>query len=140
MTNVPTAAYITINNIGSQDDKLISIQSDISDKVEIHETKLDAKGVMTMIPVTTGLLLKANTKTELKPRSAHIMIHNITEPVFKHGHIPLKLNFEKSGTRMVNFIVDDIENHQQCSKEHCKKCGDKHAKGEQCHHGKSDKK
>jgi copper(I)-binding protein len=133
--NMPSAAYIVINNMGIQDDKLISVQSDISNDIQIHETKVDDKGVMTMTPVTTGLVLKANSKTELKPRATHIMLNNVTEPLLQHNQIPLKLVFEKSGTRMISFTVQDIiGQHDCCVQKTCDKCGDQHPKSKKCHH------
>jgi copper(I)-binding protein len=119
MANAASAAYITINNMGDMDDKLISVQSDIAESVEIHDTNLDEKGVMKMLPINLGLALKANTVTSLKPRVMHIMLHNISEPLMKHGAVPLKLNFEKSGSRMISFAVKDHGAKEQCKHE-CK--------------------
>jgi|GEM_PF-401068 len=114
--NMPTAAYVTINNMGDLDDTLISVQSDVAEKVEIHNIKINDKGVMKMSPMDKGLALKAHSETQLRPRSFHIMLHNVSQILKPHTHIPLKLNFEKSGSRMISFEV--AENKRGHGKHH----------------------
>lgn len=110
---MPTAAYMTIENTGATDDRLIAIQSDISDTIELHDTKINENGVMSMNKLEKGIDLPAQKTIELKPRNLHIMLMNVTEILEKGTHIPLKLIFEKAGARMVSFKVKN-PNASQC--------------------------
>lgn len=112
--NTSSAAYVTINNTGTTDDKLIKIESDIASNVTIHDTKIDDKGIMSMTLVTEGVLIPAQKSVTLKPRGLHIMLVNVSETLTKGASIPLKLVFEKSGTRMISFTVADDLNPHQC--------------------------
>jgi periplasmic copper chaperone A len=42
------AGYATIHNKGDEADRLVAISSEISEKSEIHEMAVDAKGIMTI--------------------------------------------------------------------------------------------
>lgn len=92
----PGGAYFHIQNNGDNADKLISVTSSVSPRVEIHEHTMK-DGVMKMSQVM-ALDVPAGGKVELKPGGYHIMIFDTATKYGPGDTIDLKLNFEKAGT------------------------------------------
>ncbi|MBT5187520.1 MAG: copper chaperone PCu(A)C [Kordiimonadaceae bacterium] len=92
----PGGAYFLIENKGNEDDKLISLSSSISPRVEMHEHTMK-DGVMKMSKVE-AIEVSAGGSTELKPGGYHIMLFDTANKYGVGDEIDLKLNFEKSGT------------------------------------------
>jgi periplasmic copper chaperone A len=96
--------YFKIVNTGDTADRLVSVTSDRSPDVQIHEMKMDG-AIMEMRPLPDGLAVPAHETVELKPASYHVMFTNVTQP-FKEGEmIKATLNFEKAGPVEVEFVV-----------------------------------
>lgn len=129
---MPTAAYISINNTGNTPDKLLSIQSDVSSIIEIHNTKIDDKGVMSMSPVVGGVDLPTGKTTDFKPRGLHIMLTNPNKALSKGDIIPLVFSFEKAGKHNVDFLVSDAIKPHHC--EHHDKKEHKYKDANDCKH------
>ena len=110
--------YLTVKNNGSQPDRLVSIQSDVSEKAEIHEMAVDAKGVMTMRQVTGGVEIPAGGEVALKPGSYHIMFMGLKGPVKEGEKFSGTLTFEKAGTVTVEFQADKIGGQSQDHSSH----------------------
>lgn len=87
------AAYFTLENKGAAD-RLVSVESPISERVEIH-THLNEDGVMKMRKLD-GLDLAAGETAEFKPGGLHIMLFDVTLMDGETGAM-LTLNFEQSG-------------------------------------------
>lgn len=92
----PGGAYFHIQNNGSADDKLISVTSSLSPRVEIHEHTMK-DGVMRMSQVDY-IEITAGNGVQLKPGGYHIMIFNVKHTYAPGDKIDLTLNFEKSGS------------------------------------------
>jgi copper(I)-binding protein len=104
-------AFMTINNRGSQPDKLVSVTgAAFAGKVELHETKM-INNVMEMRELKQGLVIPAKGKIELKPGSYHVMFMDLKEPLVKGKKYKAKLNFEKAGSIEVEF--DAMEAKEQ---------------------------
>lgn len=112
------AGYLTLKNNGSQPDRLVSIQSNVSEKAEIHEMAVDAKGVMTMRQVTDGVEIPAGGEVALKPGSYHIMFMGLKAPVKQGEKFSGTLTFEKAGTVTVEFAVDAMGGQSQDHSSH----------------------
>ncbi|HBF30673.1 copper chaperone PCu(A)C [Rhizobium sp.] len=96
--------YLTIENDGATDDRLIGVTSERAKSTQIHQMKI-ADGVMIMGELKEGLTVPAKTKTELKPGSYHVMFMNVSK-LFKQGEtIKATLTFEKAGKVDVDFTV-----------------------------------
>lgn len=96
--------YLTIDNNGSTDDRLVSITSERARSAQIHEMKI-TDGIMNMGELKQGLAVPAKAKTELKPGSYHIMFMNVQKPFKKGETIKATLTFEKAGPVDVEFTV-----------------------------------
>ncbi|PWK76141.1 copper chaperone PCu(A)C [Aminobacter sp. AP02] len=107
------AGYLTVKNNGSQPDRLVSIQSDVSDKAEIHEMAVDAKGVMTMRQITGGVEIPAGGEVAFKPGAYHIMFMGLKAPVKEGEKFSGTLTFEKAGTVTVEFQADKMGGQSQ---------------------------
>lgn len=96
--------YLTLDNKGASDDRLIGIRSDRAKSTEVHQMSIN-NGIMTMRPVVGGLPIPAGQTVELKPGGYHIMFMDVAEP-FKQGEtIGATLTFEKAGSVDVQFVV-----------------------------------
>ncbi len=98
-TTPPTAktgaAYFMIQNNGSTADTLIGAKGTVSDKVEIHESKIEG-GIMKMSHVGK-IKIPAQGMAALKPGGFHIMMIGLHQPIKEGDQFPLMLTFEKSG-------------------------------------------
>ena len=74
---VPTAkvaaGYLSIKNAGEEADRLVSVESEISERAEIHEMAVNAEGIMTMRPLSQGVEIPAGGSVSLEPGSYHLM-------------------------------------------------------------------
>ena len=104
----PTAqaggGFLVITNTGTSPDRLVSARSGASDKVEIHDMKMDGN-VMRMREVEGGLVIPPGATVELKPGSFHIMFMGLKAPFAKDQAIPLTLVFEKAGSVDIDLPV-----------------------------------
>ncbi len=97
--------FLTIVNKGAVADRLIAARSAASDKVEIHEMKMDGN-VMRMRELEKGLEIPAGATVMLKPGGYHIMFMGLKAPFAKDTKVPVTLVFEKAGSL---DIVLDVE-------------------------------
>ena len=88
-----TAAYMNLKS--DQDDRLISVSSDIAKTIQIHQSKAE-NGVMSMQQVT-NLALPKGVLVELKPQSYHLMVMGLVKPLHKTESYLFTLEFEKAG-------------------------------------------
>ena len=107
----PTAkaggGFVTITNKGTTPDRLIAARSTVSDKVEIHEMKMDGN-VMRMRELDKGLEIPPGATVELKPGGYHIMFMELKAPFAKDTKIPVTLVFEKAGSIDIELAVQAI--------------------------------
>lgn len=92
----PGGAYLQIENTGDHDDKLLSVTSTISPRIEIHEHTM-TDGVMKMSKVEY-LEIKAKSSVELKPGGYHLMIFDTASKYEAGDQIDLTLNFESGNS------------------------------------------
>ncbi|WP_440912286.1 copper chaperone PCu(A)C [Candidatus Pelagibacter sp.] len=95
------AAYFEIENQNNFDDKLLSIDGDISKNIQIHNTIMQ-NGIMKMFEIDDGIELKKNSNFKFEQGKYHIMIMDIVNGVEKTNHY-LNLNFERSKKIKINF-------------------------------------
>lgn len=99
--------FLTIVNKGDVPDRLISARSDASEKVEIHEMKMDGN-IMRMRELEKGLELSPGATVLLKPGGYHIMFMELKAPMTKGTKVPVTLVFERAGSIVVDFLVQDM--------------------------------
>ncbi len=98
-----TAAFLKIINSSPENDRLLRIETDLAQAVEIHLSEIQ-NDVMTMRPVA-GIDIPASHTVELKPGGYHIMLIRLQREI-KPGEIyPLTLVLEKAGNLIVEAEV-----------------------------------
>jgi len=97
-------AFMTLHNTAKEDDRFVSASSSIADRVEIHTTKM-TDGVMKMIQVKEGVIVKAGKHVEFKPGSYHVMFLGLKGKLAEGTTFPVTLTFEKSGNIEVTVAV-----------------------------------
>ena len=108
--------YMVIRNSGAARDRLVSVSSPASAKVELH-VHINDGGVMKMRQVA-GYDVPAKGNFELKPGGAHLMFMDIKRP-FKEGEmVPVKLKFEKAGEVNAELHVGRLGGSAPASGEH----------------------
>ena len=98
------AGYLKITNNGTDADVLLGVSSDVADRVEVHETEIDDKGVASMKKLD-AVELKSGQSIELKPAGMHIMFLGLKEPLKEGGVVKAQLKFKKAGDVAVDFAV-----------------------------------
>ena len=98
------AAFMTITNATSQDDRVVSAETSVAQRAELHET-MELDGVMRMIPQPDGFPLPAGATLELKPGGKHIMLVGLVNPLAPGETYQLTLNFERAGPITIEVPV-----------------------------------
>lgn len=99
-----TAAYLTIVNRGSGNDRLAAVLAAPPVTASIHETSTSA-GISSMKALQNGLEIPRGGSVALRPGGAHIMISGLTSQLHEGGTLKLRLRFERSGDKAVDFKV-----------------------------------
>ena len=95
-----TAAYMTIRNDGSGDDRFVGVTAPAPANAMLHASE-SSGGISRMREMSSGLAIPAKTSVELKPGGSHVMITGLAAPLPEGAKLDLRLNFEKSGERQV---------------------------------------
>lgn len=98
--------YALILNEGTEPDRLLAVSGEIAGRAEIHEMKVDDKGVMQMRKVEGGLEVPAGGELSLEPGSYHFMFMDLQRRVKEGDTFRGTLTFEKAGTVEIEFAVD----------------------------------
>jgi copper(I)-binding protein len=111
-----SAAYLTLKNMGSADDRLVAASTPAAGRVELHNMFMEGD-VMRMRAVP-AIPVAAHGTAELKPGGLHIMLIGLKSPLRQGDKIELTLNFEKMGGVTVQVPVrtagaTNSENHHQ---------------------------
>lgn len=109
------AAYITLVNSGTRDDRLLQVTSPVAESVQFHSETND-NGVMKM-RMLAAVTVDPGAQVTLKPGGIHMMLLGLKQPLKEGQTISLTLTFEKAGdiaaTARVGSIaaMDDPEAH-----------------------------
>jgi len=97
--------YLMVMNSGTQDDRLIAIESPAVEKVELHQSVV-TDGIARMTPMTEGLLVPAGDSVWLGDAGSHAMFIKPDRRYREGDEIPATLIFEKAGRIAVTFRVE----------------------------------
>jgi copper(I)-binding protein len=101
------AGYLVITNTGTAPDRLTGGSSPAAAKIELHEMAMK-DNVMTMRPMTGGLLIEPGKSVTLAPGGYHIMFEGLKSPLKQGGKVKATLEFEKAGKVDVTFDVQAV--------------------------------
>lgn len=99
-------AFFTVENRGSQDDRLIAVASPAAAGAELHTMAMDGN-VMRMRALRT-IDVPAGAKVALQPGGFHVMLLDLKQPLAVGEKIPLTLTFERAGTIEVTVNVESM--------------------------------
>lgn len=109
LPNAPVgAAYLTITNNGSSDDRLISASSPIAGVTQLHEMKM-VNDIMQMNELPDGVAIPAGQSVMLEPGGLHVMLMNLNGPLTEGATFAVTLSFEKAGTIEVQVPIGPFD-------------------------------
>lgn len=96
--------FLTVVNTGNSEDRLLRVESDIAQRVEIHQMRNDG-GVMRMRALPEGVAVPARGRLELKPGGYHLMLIKPRRALVEGGHFDATLVFQRAGRVPARFEV-----------------------------------
>lgn len=90
-----TALYFTIENSGEEADTLYKVESDVSKRIEIHETY--QSGEMMGMREVEMIVIEPNSAFELKPGSHHIMVMKLIRDIPIGDEVEFIFYFKRTG-------------------------------------------
>ncbi|MFC6337739.1 copper chaperone PCu(A)C [Pseudomonas karstica] len=104
--NAPTvAAYFVIHNKGKYPDRLLSVDTPVAAKAELHEHVM--QGDLMKMQRVPSVAVPAGGDLTFAPMAYHVMLLDLKDrSLLRDGqHFPLTLNFEKAGPVNVEVLV-----------------------------------
>ena len=99
-----SAVYLVIDTSTDQGDGLIGASSDAANMTEIHLSKMDADGTMTM--ERQDLIgIPAGETVALEPGGLHVMLMNLVNDLNVGDKFDLTLEFQRAGDIVVEVEV-----------------------------------
>lgn len=102
-----TGAGYIIFDAGQVDDRLVGIETDAAERVELHQNQI-VDGVARMRPMADGLFLPANAETILGEDGTHAMFFGLAAPFIVGQEIEATLIFEKAGRVPIVFTAEPM--------------------------------
>ena len=97
------AGYMTLVNTSPNAVKLVGVESDAFDRIDIHEM-IAVDGLMKMREIE-ALVIPPNERVELSPGGKHLMMRNPKQPLAAGQRISMTLNFDSRSSQNVAFDV-----------------------------------
>jgi hypothetical protein len=105
LPNAPVGGgYLSIENTGTEDDRLVLVASPIAGETQIHDMAMEGD-VMKMRHLEDGLVIPAGQTVTLEPGGLHIMLMQLQRKLVEGETITVTLTFEKAGTVDVQLPV-----------------------------------
>jgi copper(I)-binding protein len=101
------AAFMSIMNSGSEDDRLIAATSDVARKVELHTHIIGDDGVAKMVHVEEGFVIPAGGMHMLERGADHVMFMGLNRSLANGDMVTVTLTFEKAGDVTIEVPVDN---------------------------------
>jgi len=103
-----SAVYLVIRNTTDQGDGLIGVSSDVANVTEIHLSKMDAEGTMSM-ELQNLVGIPAGETVPLEPGGLHVMLMNLVNDLSVGDTFELTLEFQRAGDVVVEVEVKQPE-------------------------------
>lgn len=102
------AAFMRLVNHSDVDRRVIAVESDVAQRVELHTHMQDANGVMRMIEVKDGFVVPANGEHALARGGDHVMFLGLNRSLNQGDIVNLTLIFE-NGERLDVIVPVDLD-------------------------------
>lgn len=96
--------YLRIDNPGPEPDRLVAVETDAAERVEIHEME-EVDGMMRMRELVGGLEVPATGHVALEPGGYHLMLMGAREGLEAGQQVDGVLVFERAGRVETTFDV-----------------------------------
>lgn len=100
------AAFMTFQNAGTADCRVVAVRSDIAQRTELHTHIASAEGVMRMVRIEGGIAVPAGSEHELARGADHVMFLGLTRPMAQGEVIQITLEFEDGSEYAFEAPVD----------------------------------
>lgn len=105
--DAPAAVYLTIENQGSQDDRLVGAFTDHAAMAMVHQNEL-VDGVARM-RMAGEINVPAGDSIRMVPGGTHIMLEGLRAPLKTGDRFDLVLKFRKSGDKRIKVTVAEAD-------------------------------
>ena len=105
--DAPGAVYVTIENKGGKDDRLVSVMTDHAAMAMVHQTEM-SNGVARM-RMAGEINVPAGNSIKMVPGGTHIMLEGLRTPLRTGDTVPLVLKFRESGEERVSVKVAEAD-------------------------------
>ncbi|WP_425362559.1 copper chaperone PCu(A)C [Candidatus Tisiphia endosymbiont of Hybos culiciformis] len=99
-----SAIYLEIVNNSDTDYNLVNVSSDVANKVELHKSFVDEKGVSKMVQLDK-LVIPTKTSAVLQPGGMHIMLLDLKTILTVGDKFDLFLYFDNNTQKVVQVEV-----------------------------------
>ena len=96
--------YLTVENIGGDEDRLVAVSSPVTERAEIHEMAVE-NDVMTMRRLDDGIAIPAGESIALEPGGFHLMFQDLSEGFEEGETVSVTLAFENAGEVTLDLPV-----------------------------------
>ena len=111
-----SVAFLSVKNGTNKEVKLVKVESDVSNSVEMHNMTMDA-GVMKMRQIDS-ILIPANSSVELKPGGFHIMLIGLKSALKKEDKKAFTFYFDNGQKEKMELLVKDVSEADKSSMDH----------------------
>ena len=105
--DAPGAVYVTIENKGGEDDRLVGVMTDHAAMAMVHQTEL-SNGVARM-RMAGEINVPAGDRIEMVPGGTHIMLEGLRTPLRTGDSFQLVLKFRASDDEKVTVRVAEAD-------------------------------
>ncbi len=105
-TQSVTGAFMTFRNTTDADREIVSAESDVAERVELH-THLHDNGVMKMRQVEK-IEVPARGETVLAPGGFHVMLIGLKQPLELGQMVDIKFNFDDGSSEQIQAEVKSV--------------------------------
>lgn len=102
-----SAAFGTLVNSGDEDVTVVSVTSEASSMLELHETVENEAGEMVMREIEGGFVIPAGGELPLEPGANHIMLMDLAAPLKAGEEATFTLTFSDDSTYEFTAPVKD---------------------------------
>ena len=104
-----TAVFGELENNGSDDLLVVSVETDAAESAELHEMVDDGSGTMTMREKDGGFPLPADDHLHLEPGGNHVMLLGLTAPLLAGDEVAVTFTFDDGSTLEAVVPVKDYD-------------------------------
>lgn len=101
-----SAAYMTLETMGDEPDRLLGGSSPVAGKVQLHGHIMEG-GVAKMRPIE-AIEIAPGTPSVLEPGGMHLMLMGLTQKLEEGGTMPLTLVFENAGEVTLDVPIQGV--------------------------------